>query len=70
MIDSQRIVYSLNVADIQEVAEEDLGRPLTADELKIVEDNLSGYIDSRQAIWNAIHLDLKWQEEEAEEDLL
>jgi hypothetical protein len=42
--DYERIVYSLNVEDIQAVAVERFGRPLAESELKIVEDNLGDYI--------------------------
>ncbi|HEX3561127.1 MAG TPA: hypothetical protein VHU19_18180 [Pyrinomonadaceae bacterium] len=44
MEDNKRIVYSLNVADIQNVASEEFGRILTADEVEIVEKNLGDYI--------------------------
>jgi len=45
-----KIVYSLNIDDIQTVALEDLSRNLTAEELKYVIDYLPGYIDWQQAI--------------------
>ena len=44
-----KIVYSLNIDDVQTVALEDLSRNLTADELKYVIDNLPAYIDWQQA---------------------
>ena len=64
MIDLKRVVYSLNVEDIQTVAEEDLGRLLTEREIKIVEHNLPGYIDWHQAISNALLFDIKLAEKE------
>jgi hypothetical protein len=44
MEDDGRIVYSLNVTDIQHVALEEFGRILTEDEIEIVEENLGDYI--------------------------
>ena len=40
-----KIVYSINVEDIQNVAEEQLGRELTEKEVHFVEDRLGDYID-------------------------
>ena len=54
MDNNERIVYSLNVADIQNVAEGSLGRPLTDHELKLVEDNLGDYIPWFDSIEMAI----------------
>lgn len=51
---NERIVYSLNVADIQEVANDFLERDLTEEEVVLVEDSLSDYIDWFQAIENSI----------------
>jgi len=50
MIDTSRIIYSLNIEDVQNVAEEELGRELTEKELKIVEDKVGDYIDWYSAI--------------------
>ncbi|MCA1635669.1 MAG: hypothetical protein LC802_18755 [Acidobacteria bacterium] len=44
MADNERIVYSLNVEDIQNVALEELGRSLTEKEVEIVEEHLGDYI--------------------------
>lgn len=49
-----RVVYSLNVEDLQQVAEEVVDRPLGPDELKAVEDKLGDYIDWFGAIEAAI----------------
>ena len=46
----EEIVYSLNTEDIQAVAEEDLSRQLTDEELDLVIDNLPRYIDWQGAI--------------------
>jgi hypothetical protein len=51
---SETAVYEISVADIQEVADEVLERPLTDTEIKLVENSLGDYIDWFQAIENAI----------------
>ena len=45
-----KIIYSLNIEDVQNVAEEEFGRELTKKELKIVEDKVGDYIDWYSAI--------------------
>jgi len=40
-----KIVYSINVEDIQSVAEEQLGRELTEKEVNFVGDRLGDYVD-------------------------
>lgn len=45
-----RIVYSINVEDLQNVAEQELERGLTDEEIKIVEERLGDYIDWYGAI--------------------
>ena len=40
-----RIIYSINVEDLQTVAEQESERELTDEEIKIVEDRLGDYID-------------------------
>ena len=52
--DDERIVYSINVADIQVTAEEELGRRLNAQELKLVEDELGDHIAWYEAIISAM----------------
>ena len=54
MRNSEEIVYSLNVEDIQTVAEEDFSRQLTEAELQSVIDMLPDYIDWQGAISLAI----------------
>ena len=49
-----RIVYSINVADIQEIAEQVLERKLTKEEIILVEQSVGDYIDWSQAIENSI----------------
>lgn len=50
----KKIVYSLNIEDIQEVANEDLGRDLTEKEIELVANELPGYIDWTTAITHAM----------------
>lgn len=45
-----KIIYSINIEDVQNVAEEELGRELIEKELKIVEDKVGDYIDWYSAI--------------------
>ena len=45
MAKRNRIVYSINVEDLQTVAEEELERELTDEEIKLVENRLGDYID-------------------------
>lgn len=49
------IIYQLQIADIQTVSIEELGRKLTADELTAVESRVGEYIDWRTAIASALH---------------
>lgn len=52
--DNERIVYSINVEDIQRVAEEQLGRYLNSEELGLVEDKLGDYVSWYEAIISAM----------------
>lgn len=49
-----KIVYSINVDDIREVANQVLGRDLTKEESALVQDSVGDNIDWFQAIENAI----------------
>lgn len=51
---NDRIVYSINVGDIQEVAQQVLERDLTRKEIILVEESVGDYLDWFQAIENAI----------------
>lgn len=55
MIDASKIIYSLNIEDVQNVAEEELGRQASKKELKIVEDKVGDYIDWHEAISLALN---------------
>lgn len=50
----EEIVYSINVGDIQDVANQFLERRLTRKELALVKDSVGDYIDWFQSIENAI----------------
>jgi hypothetical protein len=52
---SQRIVYSINVEDLQNVANDELSRDLNADEIKMVADRLGDYIPWYDAIVSTIN---------------
>ena len=54
MIDPGKIIYSLNIEDIQNVAEQELERKRTVKELKLVEGKVGDYINWYEAILNAI----------------
>ena len=51
---NDRIVYSISVGDIQEVAKQVLERDLTKKEIVLVEESVGDYIDWFQAIENAL----------------
>lgn len=51
---NNRIVYSISVSDIQEVAKQVLERDLTKKEVILVEESVGDYIDWFQAIENAL----------------
>ena len=51
---NNRIVYSINVDDIQKVAQQVLERNLTKGEIILVEESIGDYLDWFQAIENSI----------------
>jgi len=55
MVKNDTILYSINVEDVQTVAEEELGRKLTNAEIASVEDKLGDYIDWHTAVENAVN---------------
>ncbi len=55
MKNEDRIIYSLNIEDIQTVAQDELDRELTEDEIKEVSDLVGEYIDWYDAILQAIN---------------
>lgn len=54
MNNTSKIIYSINIEDVQNVAEQELGKKLTKKELKIIEDKIGDYIDWYEAINMAI----------------
>ena len=53
-MEKEKIIYSINIEDVQNVANEKLNRDLNEDELKLVEDKLGDYIDWFGAISDTI----------------
>lgn len=49
-INLNKFIYSINFKDVQTVAEEQYGRPLTVAELKIIEDKIGDYFGWYDAI--------------------
>lgn len=54
MIDPEKILYSINSEDIQNVARQALDRTLTEEELKCVADKLGDYVGRYETIVQAI----------------
>ncbi|MEO0067938.1 MAG: hypothetical protein ABIK23_02245 [candidate division WOR-3 bacterium] len=52
---SKKVVYSLNVDDLQMVAKDCLNRRLTPDEINAIERKLDDFIDWYEAIQAAIN---------------
>ena len=50
-----RIIYSINVEDLQTVAEQELERELTDEEIKNVEKRLGDFIDWYEAIASTLN---------------
>lgn len=57
-----KIIYSINIEDVQNVAQQELGRNLTAKELKIVEDKVGDQFDWLEAIVSLIVRHIKHPE--------
>ena len=49
-IEKDKIIYSINIEDIQTVAKQELNRKLSEEELKMVELKLGDYIDWYEVI--------------------
>lgn len=64
ILNNNRIVYSLNVEDLQRVANDELSRDLTIDEIKVIENKIGDYISWYDAIASAIHDTIENNEEE------
>lgn len=57
-----KIIYSINIEDAQNVAQQELGRDLTNKELKIVEDKIGDQFDWLEAIASVIERHIKHPE--------
>ena len=57
--DNKKIVFSINISDIQEVANDVLERDLTKKEIALVEESVGDYMDWFQAIENSIYKHVK-----------
>ena len=55
MKSKNRIVYSISVEDLQNVADQELYRKLTAREMEFIENRLGDYVDWYGAIASAIN---------------
>lgn len=53
---NNKIIYSINIKDIQNVAEQELSRKLTKAELKIIEDKIGDHFDWYDSIISCIHI--------------
>ena len=51
----KKIIYSLNIEDIQTVAEQEIERELTIEEINQIEDSIAANINWYDAIAGAIH---------------
>ncbi|MGC8552859.1 MAG: hypothetical protein ACP5O7_08340 [Phycisphaerae bacterium] len=58
MRSDDRIIYSLNVADLQTIAEDELGRRLTRKEVALLKDKIGDYIGWADAIIAAIQANI------------
>jgi ABC-type Fe3+ transport system substrate-binding protein len=54
-MNEDKIIYSINISDLQTVAEDELNRRLTKKEIKILEDKISDYFGWYDAISTAIN---------------
>ncbi|RKR81343.1 hypothetical protein BDD43_1488 [Mucilaginibacter gracilis] len=54
-MDRENIIYSLTIEDIYTVAEEELNRNLTEEEVLKISHKIGDYIDWHQAILNTIN---------------
>lgn len=59
---NEKIIYSINIEDIQTVAQDELDRDLTLDEIKNIEYAIAENLDWYSAISNAINSNLDLEE--------
>jgi hypothetical protein len=49
-----KIIYSINIEDVQNVADQEIGRKLTEEELKIIEEKIGDSFDYYETIASLI----------------
>ncbi len=57
-MDLDKTIYSLSVQDLQTVADEELNRELSKEEINLIQEKIGDYIDWQSAISNAINNNL------------
>ncbi len=57
-----KIIYAVNIADVQEVAQEELGRTLTDRQLKVAEDKIGDQFNWYEAIASVISMHIAQDE--------
>lgn len=62
-MNTSKIIYSINIEDVQNVAEEEFGRKLSKKELGIIENKIGDYIDWYSAIDTAIQSEILHRDE-------
>ena len=59
MKDDEKFIYQISVADLQEVATENIGRRLTKKEIELVSETVGDYINWYDAIEFAINQNVR-----------
>jgi hypothetical protein len=67
MIDNDEIVYSLNIEDIQTVANDVLNRDLIEDEIEKIKESLGKRIKWYEIIYESIVATIDFEDEEEED---
>lgn len=63
-MEEDKIIYSINIEDVQNVAQQVMGRLLTSSEIEIVEDKIGEQIDWFEAIASVISEYIEQQNDE------
>lgn len=58
-VDMDKIIYQLTVEDLQNVADDTLGRKLSEKEIAVLEDKIGDYINWYDSIYSAIIQNIK-----------
>lgn len=67
-MDNERIIYSINVEDVQNVAEQEFGRTLTEAEVNLIEDKVGDYFAWYDTLLMAIEDNLDIERSDEDED--